>query len=292
MITKLTNKINILSSNLKVLIIGTIQGNIDEVLNKYFSTKEYLELTTNSIDILNDSLYEQFDLIIFSAIDEKLYDKIPSNAIAILEETNYLNFKNYINKVYAVAIYPIEEQDLVNKIYGALSILETNSIIKTKEKLISKYKKETIDHNIEQFLIQNSGTMMFINDDLNESLEKLRELEFSKDILNSISMNLVKLSNIFYSEESLVSISVLFKEFSQFLQKLDLMTLEPSKLSAFDFLTNIIEDLTIFIDELFIYKIVQNTKVFENSMQNNIEYFETKLFGYENKDSDDSLEFF
>ena len=291
MITKLSNKINILSSDLKVLIIGKIQNDINEILSKYFSIKEYLEITSDSVDILNGTLYEQFDLIIFVPEDED-YTKIPPNAIVILNEINYKSFLNYVNKVYAIAIYPINELEITNKIYGALSILETNSIIKTKEKLINKYKKVTVKHNMTEFLDQNSGTMMFINDDLNETLKKLKELEFSKDILNSISVNLIKLSNVFSSESTLINISIIFKEFAQFLDDLDLESIEPSRYGAFDFLTNIIEDLTMFIDELFIYKIIKDTKLFVDSLKNNIIYFEDKLSGYKKSESDDNLEFF
>ena len=291
MITKLSNKINILNSNLKVLIVGKIQKDIDEILSKYFSTKEYLEITSGSMDILNDSLYEQFDLIIFIPENEA-YENIPSNAIVILNNINYKSFQNYINKIYSVVIYPIDELDFANKIYGALSILETNSIIQEKEKSIYKYKQTTVNHNMEEFFDQNSGTMMFINDDLSVTLEKLKELEFSKDIFNSISINFTKLANIFSSQSDLIDISVVFSEFAQFLQNLDLESIEPSRYGAFDFLTNIIEDLTLFIDELFIYKIIQDTKLFTDSLQSNIIYFKAKLSGDEKNDADDNLEFF
>ena len=292
MVVKLSNKINILSANLKVLIVGKLKSNIDDILSIYFTKKEYFELTLESFELLNNTLYEQFDLIIVVPNNEVLKN-IPSNAIVILDEDNYQLSKEYINKVYSVVLDPIEEDDFANKLYGAIAILETNNIIKTKQKMMKRYENNENSHNIEEFLDQNSGTILFINDDLNEIVQRLKELEFSKKIIDDISLNMIKLSKIFTIEKNLKSLSILFREFEQFLQNLDLSAIEPSRYSSFDFLTNIIEDLTIYIDELFIYKIVHDTKLFEDSMQSNILYFEVKLFG--NKDEiveENNLEFF
>ena len=44
---------------------------------------------------------------------------------------------------------------------------------------------------------------MFINDDLNENLERLKDLELSKEIFKNISNNMVQLSNILKQNESL-----------------------------------------------------------------------------------------
>ncbi len=290
MITKLINKINILCTNSKVLVIGKLNNELNETLDKYFKNIEYLNITDETKNILNQNLYEQFNIIIFSPQDKDIFDLIPKKAIVILNDNLYTDFKDYINKVYAILLSPASEIELLNKIYAILSMDEINVLIKAKEKLIQKYDKSETNHNIDEFLDQYSGNMMFINDDLNESLEKLRNLELSKENFKNISTALFQLSIIFAEEKKLVTVSKIFSHFAELLINLDLETINPENYSAFDLLTRIIEDLTIYIDELFIYKVLKEVHLFEDSMENNINYFESELLGVE-QDTEE-LEFF
>lgn len=290
MITKLINKINILSTNSKVLVVGKLSIDLNETLNKYFKNIEYLNITKDTKNILNKSLYDQHNIIIFAPDATDLFSVIPSKSIVILEDNQYEEFKKFTNKVYAVLLSPMEEIEILNKIYGLLAIGEIDVVIKAKEKLIKKYKKDEVSHNIDEFLDRYSGNMMFINDDLNESLEKLRNLELSKDNFQNIATALFQLSVIFAEEKKLITVSRIFSHFGELLINLDLEAIDPSNYSAFDLLTQIIEDLTIYIDELFIYKILKEVHLFEDSMENNIEYFEVELLGREHDHED--LEFF
>ena len=290
MITQLMNKINILCINTKVLIVGKLESHIKEIFNKYFTNIEYLDITEETKNILNQNLYEQYNIIIFSPEDKEIFPFIPNNAIVILNDTLYCDFKDYNNKVFATLVLPAKEIEILNKIFALLSINEANIIIKAKEKLVKKYEKEQSSHNIDQFLDQYSGNMMFINDDLNENLEKLKNLELSKDIFKNIATALFQLADIFEKENKLNTVSIILLNFGEFLKNLELESIEPSNYSAFDLLTTIIEDLTIYIDELFIYKILKEVHIFEDSMANNINYFEEKLLGKE--DDSEDLEFF
>ena len=290
MITKLVNKINILCTNSKVLVVGKLDENISEVLNKYFRNIECLNITEETKNILNKNLYEQYHIIIFCPDEKEIFKSIPSEAIVLLKENHYSDFKEFNNKVHSVLIEPIQEIEVLNKIYAVLAIDVANVVLKAKEKLIKKYKKDESNHNIDQFLDQYSGNMMFINDDLNECLEKLRNLELSKENFKNIATSLYQLSVIFAEEKKLITVSKIFSHFAELLMNLDLESIEPSNYSAFDLLTKIIEDLTIYIDELFIYKILKEVHLFEDSMENNINYFESELFG-KTEESED-LEFF
>ncbi len=297
MFSNILNKINLLSSNKKLLFIGKLNPQLESTFDKSFENKEYLDITEDSLDILNTSLYEQFDVVII-ALNESNFTtfqganiNIPEGVIFIIEDNIYDKFKPFINSTYFTLISPFEEHMILDKIYGILAINEVNSILKTKEKIVSKYKNDEINDEIDVFLDQYSGSIMFINDDLNTLLERLKDLEISKEVFSEVSANLVKLSNIFAQNERLIQLSELFLEFSQFLDALDFESIEPSRYSAFDYLTSIIEDTTIYIDELFVYRLFKDVKVFEDSMENNIIYFETKLFG-KDQNNDDNLEFF
>ncbi len=149
------------------------------------------------------------------------------------------------------------------------------------------------DYHIDEFLDKYSGSIMFINDDLNENLEKLKDLDISKETFKSLSTNLTQLALVFQKDKKLEHISELFLEFGQFLEHLDFEMIEPANYSAFDLLTTIIEDLRMYINNMFVSKILKDVYIFEDSMQNNINYFEAKLFGFEiDEDDDEDLEFF
>lgn len=198
----------------------------------------------------------------------------------------YIDFKKYINISFATLLSPIDEDTLLYKIYARLAIIETNGFLKTKEKVLNKYKNDSINNEIDTFLDQYSGSIMFINDDLNDSLKRLKDLEISKEVFSDISANLVELSNIFAQNKKLDQLSTLFLEFSQFLNSLDFESIEPSRFEAFDYLTTIVEETTLYIDELFVYRLFKDVSVFEYSIANNIEYFESKLFGNDEKNED------
>ena len=57
MVSKFSHKITLLSQNSKVLIIGTLPEQLNELLDSYFSDKEYIEFNENTSEILNDNLY-------------------------------------------------------------------------------------------------------------------------------------------------------------------------------------------------------------------------------------------
>lgn len=298
MITKLSNKLTLLTQSSKLLIVGTLEEKLLESVKKYFKTVELFEDIEASKEILNSTLYDQFHVIIFS-FDKEGFDSFTKNSIEfsskgvyILQKDIFEEFTPFINDIHALLIDPNEDQ-LLDKIYGAVSILETNNLIKTKEKVVKKYKNDAINDDIDTFLDQYSGNIMFINDDLNESLEKLKDLEISKEIFLNISTNMLQLSHIFKENESLKNLSYLLEEFSQFLESIDLESIEPSRYSSFDYLTNIVEDLTFYIDELFVYRLFKDVAIFEDSMENNIGYFESQLFGLKDDDEEDeNLEFF
>lgn len=297
MITNISNKLNLLTINTKLLIIGNISEELNIVVNKYFKNIENLDFTNDTFNILNENYFEQFNIVLFVFDEDSFslykqnYNTVPKNSISIISKEIYFDYWPYINYGYSTLINVVDEDTFLLKLFGLLSIDETNKLLQSKVKVFNKYKDDDINDDIDTFLEKHIGEIMFINDELNESLNRLKELEISKDIFSNISSNLVKLSNIMKTNNKLMHLSNIFYEFSMFIDNLDLASIKPSAYSAFDYLTNIIEDLTIYIDELFVYRIFKDVRVFEDSMANNIVYFETKLNGTSSEEND-NLEFF
>lgn len=208
-------------------------------------------------------------------------------------------FKNYFYNIEKATVY----DDASSKQYDIVILSSKDGLgiyrLILQNKLLTLNQPDTNlandiqeDYHIDEFLDKYSGSIMFINDDLNEDLEKLKDLDISKETFKSISVNLTSLALVFQRDKKLEHITKLFLEFGQFLEHLDFEMIEPDNYGAFDLLTNIIEDLRVYINEMFISKILKDVYIFEDSMQNNINYFEAKLFGFEVVDEDEDLEFF
>jgi hypothetical protein len=294
---KLSTKLNLLTKNSTILIVGELNKRLSSIVEQHFKHKEHINFTEQSMEILNASFVAKFDITLFILNKNnfeilKEIDIIKShNIIYLIDDNIYESFRPYINHSFATIVSPVDDDIILEKFYTLLATYEVNNLLKTKEKIVNKYKDETINDDIEPFLDTHSGNIMFINDDLNEQLQKLQNLEISKEIFSNISISLLKLHNILKQNSNLIHLSNLFLEFSQFLDSLDFENIQPEKFSAFDYLTTIIEDITIYIDELFVYKIFKDVKLFEDSMASNMEYFEAKLLGNDNT-NDDNLEFF
>jgi hypothetical protein len=132
---------------------------------------------------------------------------------------------------------------------------------------------------------------MFLNDDLSTNCDRLKDLEISEELFSDISSNILKLNNILKYNKSFDKLSVTFDQLSDFLTTLDFESIKPENYSAFDYLTTIVEDITIYLDELFVYKLFKDVHVFEDSLENNIKFFEDSL-NNEVDEEDDNLEFF
>jgi len=297
MITKFSTKITLVSQNTKVLIIGTLPEQLNQLLDTYFSNKEYIEFNENTSEILNDNLYTQYDVIIFSlnSINLKYFQSrvtdLPKQSIVLIESDIYSSLQEYINTIFTLSILPISNDLFMDKIYNVLCVEETNRIIQTKEKVINKYKDDDANKNINEFLDKYHGTIMFLNDDLNDNCDRLKDLEISKELFADISTNILKLNNILKHNKNFNKLLVTFDQLSDFLTTLDFESIRPENYSAFDYLSKIVEDITIYLDELFVYKLFKDVHVFEDSLENNIKFFEDSLKD-EVDDEDDNLEFF
>lgn len=296
MVTKFSNKITLLTQNSKVLVIGTLPEQLNQLIDTYFSHKEYIEFNENTIEILNDNLYVQYDIIIFTlnSLSLELFKNtinyFPKHSMVLIESNIYSSLADYINTIFSLSILPISDDLFIDKIYNVLCVEETNKIIKSKEKVINKYKDDDANNNVSEFLDKYHGTIIFLNDDLNDNCERLKDLEISADLFSDISSNILKLNNILKNNKSFNKLSITFNQLSNFLITLDLESIKPENYSAFDYLSTIVEDITIYLDELFVYKLFKDVHVFEDSLANNIKFFEDSLNN--EIDEEDNLEFF
>jgi len=297
MTSKSLSTIASLTQNSSILIIGTISASLNMSIDKYFFKKEYLEFNQETIDILNKNLYKQYDVILFSFDQDKFklfqntINHFPAYSMLLIEDKLFNSLGSYINSITSLAILPITEELFIHKIFNILCIRETNYLLKSKEKIINKHKQHETTNNINDFLDKYSGSIIFLNDDLNDYFTRLKELEISSELFKEISSNILQLGNIFKQNENFLHLSMIIINLADVLSTVDLESVDPSSYNAFDYLTSIIEDITIYLDELFIYRLFKDVKLFEDSLSNNIKFFKDTLIATVDED-DDNLEFF
>ncbi|PHR72059.1 MAG: hypothetical protein COA66_07590 [Arcobacter sp.] len=297
MINNSFSSISSLTRNSNILLIGTIPKVLNTVIDKYFLKKECITFNKESIDILNENLYHQFDIILFFLNKEKfeiLQDNIfsfPEHSMLIIEDELFMSLRSSINMITSLAVLPICEEFFINKIFNVLSIKETSKILKSKEKILNKHKQYEVTNDINEFLDKYNGSIMFLNDDLNENFKRLKDLEISSELFNEIASNMLKLGTIFKQNENFSHWSSIVIALGDFLSTLDLENIDPSSYAAFDYLTTIVEDITIYLDELCLYRLFKDVRLFEDSLANNITFFEDCLVS-KLDENNDNLEFF
>jgi len=266
----------------KVLVVG----DVDFEFSAYF--KEVLKFEQNEKTesmIVNTQLYNEVDIIVYKAKDIRLIDVnlLLTKTIAILDNCNNTPM---INKV-TVLLNP-RERDLVAKICMLLSLQKLQSSNKDDKITFSSNEK----NNFEVFLDEYSGAIAFINDDISDILQRLRNFELNDDLFKEIANNLKKISHIYSKNENTKQLVSIFDDFAKFLDNLDFNEVSPTNFEFFDYLTYILVDIYNYNNDLFIYKILKDVYVFEHSLFNNIEYFKSLLLGKKIETDEDELEFF
>jgi len=274
-------KLEELAKTKRLLIVGDIK----EDFSKIFKEVVEYKFSSETMDLLERDFYDEFDVIIFHGDIEAIYEEFIGYKTIIISENVIIS--DYFNKIEFL-YEEYDEYDLFVKIAKILTLNKFTTFIDEKCKLKNSYE---IDENLESFLDEYSGSIAFINDELEEILKKLKNYEFSDDIFKTLSKILTSLSFVYAKNDNLKSIEPIFTNFAYFLDNLELDKVSPENFEFFDYLTNILEDIYNYNNELFIFRVFNDVYIFEHSLQNNIDYFKSLLLGNKVEDDED-VEFF
>jgi len=181
------------------------------------------------------------------------------------------------------------EEKLKGKLAEMLSVFYTILSIGRRD-ISLKSGLSNID-DLGDFLDMYEGSSLFIVDELIELNQQLKDGELSKDLLDEIAKKSFETADIFYKNKQLKEVSPIFNNLGNFLNDLDLSTLEPSSLKAFDYLILLIDDLNKNLMDIFVDRIFQDVHLFEYSLENNIEFMKLNLYPTDNEDTSE-LDFF
>ncbi len=145
--------------------------------------------------------------------------------------------------------------------------------------------------DIGEFLDTYEGSSLFIVDELIELNQKLKDGELSRELLDKIGNKSFEIADIFSKNKLLSEVSPTYKDLGDFLKNLDFSTIEPSGLKAFDYLSNIIDDLNKNLMDMFVDRVFQDIHLFIYSLENNINFMKETLLPDSNEDYGE-LDFF
>ena len=110
--------------------------------------------------------------------------------------------------------------------------------------------------DMEEFFDTYEGAALFLIEDLSSICTSMRNGELSSKLILESSTKLNDIAEIFSHHERMQTIDPILRKLAVFLANLDLISIEPSSLKAFDYLVAILDDvsstlLNIFVDRIF-----------------------------------------
>ena len=247
--------ITLMSNKIEIVMLDTTQD--AKQARKYF-----------------DALHKYNErIVIISIIDKNINDDV----IELMKLTDHILFNTFDKFV------------LKAKLVETLSVFYTLLSIGRRD---MNLKSGVLDvNNLGEFLDTYEGSSLFIVDELIELNQKLKSGELSHELLNKIGEKTLEIADIFLQNELLKEVYPTFKDLGDFLMKLNFSQIEPSGLKAFDYLSDIIDDLNKNLMDMFVDRTFQDIHLFIYSLENNIKFMKQNLFQEENADNGE-LDFF
>jgi len=291
--------VKFLVGNYAVLYIGDDSSFLDD---EFSSLSTFLQVDAN------DSVLDELEGILLVSEIRVVIINIFAD-VAKMEEI-FKRVKEYNENIYVMVIfdlefgrelydllpfvdsivtYPVNKSIFYEKLFSLLSICYALDAISRRDIVLKS--KNAVELDEESFYDLYAGSIMFIVNDLADIILSLDRGEISKQFLLSISDKLEEVVDIFSKSSKTESVVPIFKELISFLKELELEKIEPKNLKGFSYLSNILNDISIYLSDIFIDRIFKNVYIFEHSLQDNIEFMKNTFYPSEARTKSE-LEFF
>lgn len=261
---------------------------LDNVFNMFRNTLTQ-EATSFTVKNLNTTISQNsIDVIIINASDyndeiyETLLDVIEYEELCIFlcQSNNNPISDELINISNSTFTKKIDLELLSHKLYLSMQ----NRIVN-----LDTSKNNMQETYVDSFEIE----IIFIRDELFFISKKIDDGDISENIFLRIKQSINRINRIFenyiiYSKK----IKNSMKYFSIMLDKINFEKASLENIESFDYLSRIIEDIAVFLDNYFINRNFVDLYIIEDSMENSLKFLKTS-FEEKNKHTDgSSLEFF
>ena len=271
-----------------ILIFGDSELSHLESIFEMFNFNLFQEVTEYSIDKLNTSILENsIDVIIVSS--QEFHKKISQalNNILDLEDIYILSCVDD-NKLFSKELINLSHSTFTQDICKDLFYKKLYLCLKKSSSLYEEPVEK--DTYVDSFEIE----IIFLKDELLSISSKIDDGDISKEIIQRVQQSINRINKIF---ENYLIYSIKIKKsmqyFAKLLENIDFNEASIENMESFEYLSRIIEDIAIFIDNYFIKRNFTDLYVIEDSLANSLKFLKDS-FTKEKKNKEDgsSLEFF
>lgn len=271
-------------------LIGQFDLSIQRAINEDEVDNLTLTLMQNSIDIVIIDFTQDMELAKKFQNRVKNYnDRIV--VIGLLKKENITELVDTLDTLDGILFEDFSTQELKDKLFVNLSIFYTIKSITVRDMKIDSGNVKSSDE-LDNFFDTYEGSTLFVVDELIELNKQLKAGDLSAEILNDVSLKMKELAEIFSKNEDTADVVDVFSEFEQYLKTIDLSTITPSSLHAFNYLCAMIDDTNTYMMEMFVERVFRDVYIFQHSFENNLKFMIDVLASDNQGEDDSELEFF
>ncbi len=290
-----------LASEFNILYIGQDSHEMYDETSAYFSSAYVVDINVEILEKINTILAKQeINLVVFDAKDNnpligeffKAINTFDEDILTLLmfEPKEYRKLFDVVPYVDMTITYPIEKERFQKKLFMLLSHSYALKSIGRREVIL---KQENMTENsVDKFFDTYAGSAMFLADDLMDIVKNLNDGHLSHQFFVEIADKLSDVAIIFSKAEQTQNVVPIYEKLATYLKNIEFEEIEPQNLSAFNYLSEILSDVSIYLMDMFVDKIFKDVYIFKDSLDNNMKFLQSKLEGKDEDEDESELDFF
>jgi len=289
-----------LATEYNVLYLGKDSEEIYDETSSYFKTSSKIDINKEMLDKITLVLSKRHITLV--VIDVKENDELVGEfhkeirafneeipILLIFNPKKHKKLLDIIPLVDATISHPIDKNLFHKRLFTILSRAYAINSIGRRE-IVLRQESKTKELSIDKFFDIYEGSSMFIADDLADMVDALNAGNLTHQFLVNIANKLDEIAQIFSKTEQTKSVTPVYAGLALYIRELDLEKIEPQNLKAFTYLTDILNDVSVYLMDMFVDRIFKDVQVFEHSLQSNIEFMKDCLQG--KKENSGEIDFF
>ncbi|MDQ7067008.1 MAG: hypothetical protein Q9M40_02810 [Sulfurimonas sp.] len=295
-----SNYVQFLASSHNILYIGRESEKIYDETSIFFSSASKIDMTKEMLEKINAVLLKRhitiaiIDATANDALVQEYYTAIENFkedvlTILLYEPRNYKKVFEIVPKADSVVTYPIDKNIFHKKLFTLLSRPYTiNSI--GRRNIVMKHTHE--EESIDKFLDSYEASALFVADELVLMVDELDAGNLTHNFFVNIADELDAVAHIFSKTPHTKSVAPIYTQLAIYLKGLELESVEPANLHGFNYLSEILSDISVYLISMFLDRVFKNVAIFKDSLQSNIDFMQHTLSGVDETDDGSELDFF
>ncbi len=290
-----------LASEYNILYVGKDSQEIYDETSEYFLSASKVDINAEILEKINTILTKRhINVVVFDAKDNNpliadFFRAINSfneeiMTLLLFEPKEYKKLFDIVPFVDINISYPIEKERFQKKLFTLLSRSYALNSIGRREIIL---KQEGVNEDsIDKFFDTYEGSAMFVADDLMDIVKNLNDGNLSHQFFVNIADKLDEVASIFSKAEQTQSVTPIYEELASYLRSMNFEEIEPQNLSAFNYLSEILSDVSIYLMDMFVDRIFKDVYIFKDSLDSNMQFMKSRLEGKSEDEDESELEFF